>query len=222
MSYRRLYFALIPLLLALGQAATVTVSFASELSISQELLNHVEKKYGKEGRVRLEQLAKLVKNYAEGSELEKVTWVNLFYNKVRFETDPIHWKLPDYWATPVEKLATGAGDCEDYAIAKYFTLKEMGVPEDKMRIMYVYAGKTKEPHVVMTYYEKKGAVPLVLDNINKRLLPASKRDDLVPVFTFNGTSLWSAKARGTGKKIGGKDTVTLWGDLMKRMDGSLP
>ena len=213
---------MIPLLLALGQAATVTVSFASELSISQELLNHVEKKYGKEGRVRLEQLAKLVKNYAEGSELEKVTWVNLFYNKVRFETDPIHWKLPDYWATPVEKLATGAGDCEDYAIAKYFTLKEMGVPEDKMRIMYVYAGKTKEPHVVMTYYEKKGAVPLVLDNINKRLLPASKRDDLVPVFTFNGTSLWSAKARGTGKKIGGKDTVTLWGDLMKRMDGSLP
>jgi len=219
---RLLFFALFSVLIGTGFIAPVTTAVASELSISQELLTHVEKKYGKEGRARLEQLTKLVKNYAKGSELEKVTWVNLFFNRVRFETDPIHWKLPDYWATPVEKLATGAGDCEDYAIAKYFTLKEMGVPEDKMRIMYVYAGKTKQPHMVMTYYEKKGAVPFVLDNINKRLLPASKRNDLAPVFTFNGSSLWSAKAMGSGKKIGGKDTVTLWGDLMKRMDGSMP
>lgn len=210
------------LVLLAGLALSGVDVRATDITITEDLLEHVEAKYGKDGRKRLEALVELVKKLADSSEMEKVVEVNDFYNKIPYKTDLVHWKKKDYWATPIEQLASGAGDCEDYAIAKYFTLKELGVPEERMRIMYVQALRTNEPHMVMTYFPDRKAVPLVLDSIDKRVLSADKRKDLIPVYSFNGTGLWLAKARGTGQKIGDSERISLWTDLMRRMDGSLP
>ena len=127
------------------------------------------------------------------------------------------WKQKDYWATPLEMLSIGGGDCEDYSIAKYFTLKELGVDEDKLRITYVKAKELNQAHMVLTYFETKRSIPLVLDNLIIEIKPASQRPDLTPVYSFNGTGLWLAKSRGEGQRVGESSRLSLWQDLENRM-----
>jgi len=190
-------------------------------AFNQQLLDRVEKKHGKGAVLRLKNLSTLVKEQAKNtSESEKLDYVNSFFNQIPYYTDLEHWGKKDYWATPLEKLSTNGGDCEDYAIAKYFTLSELGVSETKLRMTYVKAIKWGEAHMVLTYFETPKAIPLVLDNINKNILPGTKRKDLIPVYSFNGDGLWLAKARGSGKRVGSSGKISLWQELMKRMDGS--
>ncbi|WP_413702351.1 transglutaminase-like cysteine peptidase [Psychromonas sp. KJ10-10] len=129
----------------------------------------------------------------------------------------VHWKAKDYWATPVEFIGTNGGDCEDFAIAKYFTLKAMGVAPEKMRLMYVRALAYNEAHMVLIYSETIDQIPLVLDNINHNILPANQRNDLKPIYSFNGDGLWIAKAKGLGKQVKGKGDVASWEDIVTRM-----
>jgi hypothetical protein len=75
--------------------------------------------------------------------------------------------------------------------------------------------------MVLTYYEKPGAVPLVLDNLINAIEPATKRTDLLPVYTFNGSGLWLAKERGKGNLVGKSDRLKLWNDLLDRMPAGL-
>lgn len=111
--------------------------------------------------------------------------VNDFFNqKVKFESDVQVWNKNDYWATPMQTLSIKRGDCEDYSIAKYFTLAAIGVPEDKLRLMYVQALKYNQAHMVLAYYPAPDAEPLVLDNLNPEILPASLRADLKPVYSL--------------------------------------
>jgi predicted transglutaminase-like cysteine proteinase len=134
-----------------------------------------------------------------------------------FVNDIAVWDKEDYWATPLEFLSKGAGDCEDYSIAKYFTLKELGVDEQKLRITYVKAVKLNQAHMVLTYFENKRAIPLVLDNLDIEIKPANLRKDLIPVYSFNGDGLWLAKARGDGKRVGNASRLSLWEELAARM-----
>lgn len=67
---------------------------------------------------------------------QKLDAVNRFFNAVTYIEDSANYGAVDYWATPYEMMERGA-DCEDYAIAKYISLKRLGVPERDMRIMIV-------------------------------------------------------------------------------------
>lgn len=149
---------------------------------------------------------------------EKLYGVNRFFNRFDFVDDLVHWKQKDYWATPIEFIATGAGDCEDYTIAKYFSLIELGIPEEKLRLMYVTALELRQPHMVLAYYETPSSIPLVLDNINRRIMPANKRRDLSPIYSFNGNGLWAAKSMGTGRKLRGGGPMKMWDDMISRLD----
>lgn len=132
-----------------------------------------------------------------------------------------HWKKSDYWATPVEFLSTGGGDCEDFSLAKYFTIKALGVPEKKINMTYVKAIKLNQAHMVVTYYSTPRAIPLVLDNLVADILPATKRKDLIPVYSFNGSGLWLAKSRGKGQKVGSSARLKRWTNLLNRMPKGL-
>ena len=149
---------------------------------------------------------------------EKLYEINRFFNRFDFVDDLVHWQQKDYWATPIEFIATGAGDCEDYTIAKYFSLLELGIPEQQLRLMYVTALELRQPHMVLAYYETPTSIPLVLDNINRRILPANKRRDLSPIYSFNGNGLWAAKAMGTGRKLRGSGPMKMWDDMVERLD----
>ncbi len=192
-----------------------------EFELPEKLLNDVSKEYGEFAKRRLVSWQQLIRENDVLSEYEKLEKVNAFFNRVQFVDDIVHWKQNDYWATPIEFLATDGGDCEDFALAKYFTLKALGVDEGKLNLTYVKAIKYNQAHMVLTYYEKPDQIPLVLDNLIPEILPATKRKDLLPVYSFNGSGLWLAKSRGKGEKVGSSERLKRWQDLLKRMPANL-
>ncbi|MBW1859818.1 MAG: transglutaminase-like cysteine peptidase [Deltaproteobacteria bacterium] len=185
--------------------------------IDRGVLEQAEKKYGKDARVRLIAWEDLIREDTSSSDREKLEKVNRFHNQMNFVDDMRHWGQEDYWATPIEFLASQGGDCEDFSIAKYFTLKAMGVDEEKLNLTYVKALQYNMHHMVMTYYSTPGAEPLVLDNLVESIKPGSQRTDLMPIFSFNGTGLWLAKQRGRGKLAGSSSRVKRWRDLLEKM-----
>jgi predicted transglutaminase-like cysteine proteinase len=200
---------------------SVTLVVAEGIYLGPEVLQAVREKYGAPALERVQEWQRLMRQNQDKSESEKLGLVNDFFNRLRFTSDIKLWGKVDYWATPIEAMGRGAADCEDYSIAKYFTLRELGIPDAKMRIMYVKALKLNQAHMVLTYYATPGAVPLVLDNLNKRILPADKRKDLAPVYSFNGDGLWLAKKRDRGLRVGTSERINLWQDLKARMKREL-
>ncbi len=143
--------------------------------------------------------------------------VNRFFNhRLRFRDDIVIWNQEDYWASPVEALRKGAADCEDYAIAKYFTLRHLGVPGEKLRITYVKALRLNKAHMVLTYYPTPTSIPLVLDNLTDKIQPATQRNDLLPVYSFNGEGLWLPSATGN-KRVSDSKRLSRWQDLLTKM-----
>ncbi|HEX2796839.1 MAG TPA: transglutaminase-like cysteine peptidase [Immundisolibacter sp.] len=183
-----------------------------------DALHAIERRYGPAAARRVQDWRQLIDTTRDRPLPARLQAVNDFFNQLLFVDDIIHWKKSDYWATPVEFLATEGGDCEDFAIAKYFTLLELGVPESRLQITYVKALRLNQAHMVLAYYANPAADPLVLDNLLPDVLPGSSRDDLVPVYSFNGQGLWISRARGRGKRVGGSERLSLWQDLITRME----
>ncbi|MBK6906084.1 MAG: transglutaminase-like cysteine peptidase [Rhodocyclaceae bacterium] len=156
-------------------------------------------------------------------EKEKLARINNFFNKrIEFTDDLSVWNQSDYWATPVEFIGQGRGDCEDFAIAKYFALKEIGVPSAKLRLVYVKAklngpgGPFLQAHMVLAYYPAPNAEPTILDNLVPEIKPASLRGDLQPVFSFNSEAIWQGVAENSAKGKGGTGQLSRWQDLLQR------
>lgn len=175
--------------------------YAGQEFFTQEVLVKVEKRYGGAAKRRVESLNTLMVSLHAATESEKLDKVNAFFNQMRFASDEEIWHQKDYWATRMEFIGKGAGDCEDFVIAKYFTLKQLGVPTSKLFFTYVKALKYQQAHMVLTYFETPTSVPLVLDNINFKILPATQRNDLAPVYSFNGDALYLAKQQGLGQVV---------------------
>jgi len=187
---------------------------------SAKFLNNIEMRFGADAKERVQAWQNLIEEEraSPSSEWRLINKVNSFFNRVRFISDVKHWHREDYWATPVELLSTNGGDCEDFSIAKYFTLLELGVPDERMRITYVKAIRLNQAHMVLAYYETPESEPLILDNLIRRIKSASQRRDLLPVYSFNGKNLWMSKERGQGRRIeGGSQRINLWQDLNVRM-----
>ena len=191
---------------------------SKNFNITDSQLNSIERKYGSSAKTRVEAWDSMIESSKNESLLNKIKNVNDFFNQITYKTDAAHWKQKDYWATPFEFMGTGAGDCEDYAIAKYFSLIKLGIPDDKLRITYVIYKKAnsrfEQAHMVLTYYHKTGAEPVILNNINRRLELASKRDDLKPVYSFNASGLWQAKNKGDTRV--GDNNLKSWKNLIGR------
>lgn len=170
-----------------------------------------------EGKQRIDAWQHLLATQQQTPELAQLKAVNLFFNKqMRYVEDIDLWREVDYWETPVEGLWKGAGDCEDYAIAKYFSLRHLGVSSDKLRITYVKALRQNRAHMVLTYYSSPDAMPLVLDSLIDGIQPASQRTDLLPVYAFNAEGMWLPGAKGN-KKVGDTKRLSRWQDVLKKM-----
>jgi len=198
--------------------AWVTAGEAPKI-VSEKEIQNATQKYGVFAGRRLQAWQQLINDNINQPEDVQLQNVNNFFNDVKFISDIQHWGQNDYWATPIELLSTDGGDCEDYTIAKYFTLKALGVSEKKLYLTYVKAIRLNQAHMVLTYFQTPKSIPTVLDNINKRILPATKRKDLVPIYSFNGDGLWLARQRGKGKSVsGGTKKLKAWNNLLKRLD----
>ncbi|MBT3196188.1 MAG: sulfate adenylyltransferase [Gammaproteobacteria bacterium] len=200
---------------------SLAISAPAGLQLEKKVLQEAESRFGSAARIRLEDWQTLIKDITPLSEEKKLKKTNEFFNeKVRFVNDIDHWGEKDYWATPVETLATHGGDCEDFSIAKYFTLLQAGVDDSKLRITYVKATTLNQAHMVVTYYPTADAIPLVLDNLVRSIFPSNLRKDLVPVYSFNGRDVWNNQDRGRGKRLGPSTGIDAWSQLKQRMTSS--
>jgi predicted transglutaminase-like cysteine proteinase len=183
----------------------------------------VAQRWGTTGAQRYQSWRNFLSTAGGGAELDRLKRVNEFFNRqIVFTDDPTAWGQPDYWATLLETLGNGRGDCEDFVIAKYFTLKLLGVAPERLRLIYVRVrtsasdGVPSIAHMVLAYYPQPDADPLVLDNLITDIRPASRRPDLAPVFSFNNDGIFSGAVGKFDEKIGGIGRLSRWEDLLKR------
>ncbi|WP_039913170.1 transglutaminase-like cysteine peptidase [Cellvibrio mixtus] len=188
---------------------------------TQKMKRLMEERYGGDGVALLERWDQLVATENQRPPTEQIKLVNQFFNKnLRYTEDLVLWKKSDYWATPLETLGVRAGDCDDYAIAKYLTLLRMGMPTENLRLIYVRAqvggaqSKIFQAHMVLGYYPQPNAVPLIMDSLVSSIEPATERPDLHPVFSFNSEGLWVGNQQTAADPTA---RLSRWRDLLARV-----
>jgi predicted transglutaminase-like cysteine proteinase len=189
------------------------------IAVSERLIERYARRFSPEARARIAAWKRYaaVRKGAPLTDTELLIEVNRTLNQLRFVDDAPHWGEPDYWATPAESVASNGADCEDFSIAKYFLLKELGVPIARLRMTYVKALRLNQAHMVLAYYARPDAEPLVLDNLEDAVRPASQRTDLVPVYSFNDEEVW-IELRG---RSGSPRQIRNWNRLMERLEREL-
>lgn len=215
----------VALAMVLVSLAAAAIAAAAELGFSRSLtpglIAYREKQFGRGVRGRLEGWQAFVRaTSAPGGppgEDRLLGAVNRFFNRIPSVTDMAHWGVEDYWATPSESLASNGADCEDYAIAKYFTLKELGVPIARLRLVYATTWKTREAHLVLAYYPGPGVDPLILDNLEGSIEKAADRPDLIPVYTFNDEDLLWPQAGAPTVRLSATSSRK-WKDVLDKLE----
>lgn len=215
---RRILVGLGALLLGAG-LGFVPATLSANLDPSR-LRQSMQARYGNSGARVLEEWFALLERLANSEVGEQLREVNDFFNRrVRWLDDIDIWKQEDYWATPLETLGRGEGDCEDFTIAKYITLKQLGVPGERLRMIYVRArlGRSdmSQAHMVLGYYRHPSVEPLVLDNLVPSITPASQRTDLTPVFSFNSDGLWAGGS--SESRADPTQRLSRWRNVLGRM-----
>jgi predicted transglutaminase-like cysteine proteinase len=200
-------------LAALSLVWLVSVPWAFDAARMQRAAEHM----GPRALAALPALQAMLQPAATLDEEGQLAAVNVFFNRrIVFRDDAEAWNQPDHWASPLELLDKGQGDCEDYAIAKYFSLLVLGMPVQRLRLVYVRAqiDGNSVAHMVLAYYPQPGAEPLILDNLVTSVRPASRRPDLTPVFSFNSEGLWN----GVGTQSAGDPQARLsrWRDVIAK------
>jgi predicted transglutaminase-like cysteine proteinase len=205
---------------ALALALTVCTVWAFDVARLEQQLSA---RFGPGNVSLLRDWQKLLVESKSATDPNKLKKINEFINRrIEFDDDMAIWNQSDYWATPIETIGQSRGDCEDFAIIKYYSLKDAGIPLAKLRLVYVKArlsgpnGPYLQAHMVLAYYPAPNAEPLILDNLVPEIKPASQRSDLQPVFSFNSEAIWSGVAGNAAKGTGGTGQLSRWQDLLQR------
>lgn len=220
--HRCSFSLLLTRLTALMLFCMVTVcasSWAFEMDVSK-LERLASTRFGAKGSSNFRNWVATLDRVQGLPEREQLTAINQFWNRSLASAEDIQvWGQADYWATPLESLGKGAGDCEDYVIGKYFSLIRNGISGEKLRFIYVRArmggvnSSESIAHMVLGYYATPSAVPLVLDSLISEIVPANERPDLTPIFSFNAQGVYVK-----GSNAAPVDRLGRWRDLLARME----
>lgn len=190
----------------------------------ERILELAQQRYGQRGGKAMQAWRAQIDTLRRATETTQVERINEFVNRqVGFYDDLSFWNDKDYWATPLESMGRGGGDCEDYAIAKYISLRILGIGNDKLRLSYVKAriggprSTVSEAHMVLGYYPDPAGEPLILDNLVGSLRPASERADLTPVFSFNSEGIWTGVGGGATPAGSATARLSRWRDVIARL-----
>jgi len=196
-------------------------SLLSSASIEDDkMLRIMQKRYGDEGVAILGAWQHLLSELDSAQQQTQIELINDFFNaNIEYRDDVTLWQKTDYWATPLETLGKHAGDCEDFTIAKYMSLLQLGIPAEQLRLIYVKAqiggpnSKIFQAHMVPGYYPTTDSAPLILDSLINRIEPATQRTDLRPVFSFNSEGLWVGNTQAQADPTA---RLSRWRDLLER------
>lgn len=203
------WLALLVTLLAISFAAT---DFDRMQTLAQQ-------QYGAAALQNVVAWRKLIDDVGALPDNDKLNKVNTFFNRrVLYKSDVDVYKAEDHWASPLEFMGHGAGDCEDFSISKYMTLRILGVPNERLRLIYVRyksGGAPPIAHMVLGYYAEPAEEPVILDNMVSSIRTASMRPDLSPVYSFNSDGLWVGGA--TTSSADPTTRLSRWRDVLDRM-----
>ncbi len=190
-----------------------------DVTLTEKTLLGAEKKFGPSAPLRLLAWTKLIADSKRKPVAEKLELTNDFFNRLPVKSSRKFGGKLNYWPTPAEMLARNESSHAGLAVGKYFTLLALGVSIDQLQITYVNASTLpaeEQPHMVLTFYSKPDAMPLVLDNLDRKIKPANERNDLIPIYSFNGDGLWLAKERSSGRSEA-SGHIDLWNEMNARM-----
>jgi len=163
----------------------------------------------------------LIAQIRDLSEFKKIVLINNYFNKFSNISDLKLWGHKEYWATPDELIKKNGGDCEDFAVAKYYYLTQIGINEGKLRLAYVKAYNRKistiENHLVLLYYNISNQQEYVLDSIDRLVKPVSHRKDLSYQFAFNKNNVWPLNKSINAFQIRRSGIFQSWKGVLKRM-----
>ena len=166
-------------------------------------------------------LERLIAKASTMHDTEKIALVHRFFeDNIEWRPDLCEYSVAEYWATPAEVMERKAGDCEDIAIAKYFTLKEAGMTDDQLKIVYGQICKedTWVPHMVLMCHSWDGQI--ILDNVNNKIMPENSRWDFISILAFNLSGIWIFK-NGHPKLITTNcKRLKKWRELIERYEMS--
>ncbi|WP_211238759.1 transglutaminase-like cysteine peptidase [Guyparkeria sp. SB14A] len=204
--------------MALGLAVLIHGFGHAEVRIDFDTLRaELEQRFDADRAAVIDELEVLLDQISAVEPRERAERVNAFFNRrIRYVEDDQLWGQSDYWASPVETIGHGAGDCEDFAIAKYLVLREAGIDNRQLRLIYVRArmGGASRAHMVLGYYPDPESEPLILDSLVRLVAPAGQRPDLTPVFSFNSEGLWvGGQSRPADRAT---DRLSRWRDVLNR------
>ena len=204
----------------LGLSAFLAIAALDPAVLQQQLVA----RYGQERVPLLKNWLGAIQAVKTKSDEVRLRQINDFINQhIHFEDDISVWQQSDYWATPLETIGQGRGDCEDFAIIKYVALREAGIPTSKLRLVYVKAtletrnGPMQQAHMVLAYAPTPNAEPLILDNLESTIRPATRRSDLQPVFSFNSEGIFAGAAGKDKATGGGLGRLSRWEDALRRI-----
>ena len=216
----RLVWLLVATACIAGCATRVPQPSAPADSEQAQLEQTMQARYGMQGVQALRDWLNMLQAQKGKPPMQQLQAVNTFWNQAVLSSDDLFvWGETDYWATPLESLGKRVGDCEDFVIGKYFSLLRLGMPVEKLRLVYVRAhiggadSSHSIAHMVLGFHATPAAEPLVLDSLITDIRPASQRPDLTPVFSFNGQGIYVTGSSQTAPA----DRISRWSGLLARM-----
>ena len=165
-------------------------------------------------------LERLIAKASMMPDPEKIVLVHQFFDShIEWKTDCEVYDSTEYWATPTEVMERKAGDCEDIAIAKYFVLRDAGMSDDHLKLVYgrINIGVWL-PHMLLMCHSWDGLI--LLDNADNRIRTLEQRRDFAPILGFNLSGLWTFK-NGAFKLITTNcKRLKKWKELIERYEVS--
>ncbi|MFZ3183976.1 MAG: transglutaminase-like cysteine peptidase [Pseudomonas sp.] len=200
-----------PVLLGLLMSGSLLMGAAKATPIS------LDKHRDEQAVQRVQDWQSLIAHSLQLNDVEKLQVVNAFFNRhIRYGEDAELWQQSDYWASPQETLERGAGDCEDFALAKYFTLRLLGIPENNLRLVYSTLTAAKQTHMVLGFWGNAETEPVLLDNLSPAILPIAQRRDLQMHFAFGETHLYRFEQSNL-QVVGKAEFLPHWPALMTKL-----
>ncbi len=149
--------------------------------------------------------------------LENIQSLNNVINRtLKYQLDISTRGVKEYWATPRETLILGQGDCEDFAIVKYYALLSTGIPTEQLHLVYAFQLPSNQRHMLLSYTPKVNEPALILDNVNWTIKPLGERRDLRGVYAFNADGIWLIDQKAQFSLSPKAKRVSLWDETERR------
>lgn len=178
-------------------------------------IDEIEENFGKIAKNRIVDYSQTLEKLKKFPQDEQLLRVNFYLNQLPFKPDIINNNNSDYWGTPKEFLTCGYGDCEDYAIIKYFTLLKLGFEKEKLFITTSHEKYSNQAHMVLSYFKSKNEPPLILDSISYKVLNLGKRVDLEAKIFINEDGSYKIDGDNNLVKVG--DAPEKFKELLKKV-----